>query len=68
MGIMLETSLENDLVQDILGDAYLRINSPIGKINRRLDDNSGPNLEKIHLMGMNWWDEYGKAALKFLDS
>ena len=68
MGIMLETGLENDLVQDILGDAYLRINSPIGKINRRLDDNSGPNLEKIHLMGMNWWDEHGKAALKFLDS
>jgi len=55
-------------VQDILGVAYLRINSPIGKINRRLDDNSGPNLEKIQLMGMNWWDVYGKAALKFLDS
>ena len=68
MGIMLETGLENDLTQDILGQSYLRINSPIGKINRRLDDSSGPNLEKIHLMGMNWWDEFGDEALKFLDT
>jgi len=68
MGIMLETGLENDLVQDLLGDSYLRVNSPIGNINRRLDDSSGPNLEKIHLMGMNWWDEFGDSALKFLDT
>lgn len=68
MGIMLETGLENDLAQDLLGKSYLRINSPIGKINRRLDDSSGTNLKKIHLMGMSWWDEFGDEALKFLDT
>lgn len=68
MGIMLETGLENDLTQDLLGKSYLRINSPIGKINRRLDDSSGTNLQKIHLMGMSWWDKFGDEALKFLDT
>ena len=25
------------------------------------------NLERIHLMGMEWWKEYGEAALKFIE-
>ena len=25
------------------------------------------NLEKIHLMGMEWWSDYGEQALNFLD-
>ena len=36
-------------------DNYLRINSPLGPVNRFLDDDSEKNLEKIHLMGMEWW-------------
>jgi len=47
-------------------DSYLRINSPLGDINKILDDSSDLNLEKIHLMGMNWWSEFGEQTLEFL--
>lgn len=32
-----------------------------------LDDNSEENLEKIHLMGMEWWSEFGDKAIEFID-
>ena len=40
----------------------------MGKINKFLDDDSEENLEKIHLMGMEWWTEFGDDALKFIES
>jgi len=46
---------------------YLRINSPIGKINKMLDDDSDENLERIHLMGLEWWSQFGDQALKFIE-
>jgi len=46
---------------------YLRINSPIGKINKMLDDDSEENIEKIHLMGLDWWSEFGESALNFIE-
>ena len=67
MGMMLDSEVHHDIAQDILGDSYLRINSPLGKINRILDDDSDINLEKIHLMGMDWWKEFGKETLEFLE-
>ena len=67
MGMMLDSEVHHDISEDILGDSYLRINSPLGKINRILDDDSEVNLEKIHLMGMNWWSEFGEKTLKFLE-
>ncbi len=66
MGMMLDSEVHHDIAQDILGDSYLRINSPLGKINRILDDDSDINLEKIHLMGMEWWKEFGDETLEFL--
>jgi hypothetical protein len=32
-----------------------------------LDDNSEENIEKIHLMGLEWWGEYGEETLKFIE-
>ena len=32
-----------------------------------LDDDSEENLEKIHLMGLDWWSKYGKSALNFIE-
>ena len=45
----------------------MRINSPFGNINKMLDDDSDENIEKIHLMGLNWWEEFGEKTLKFIE-
>ena len=66
MGMMLDSEIHHDIAEDIIGDSYLRINSPLGDINKILDDSSDLNLEKIHLMGMNWWSEFGEQTLEFL--
>jgi hypothetical protein len=49
-------------------DKYLRINSATEKVNKRLDDTSEINLERIHLMGMEWWSEFGNLTIKFVNS
>ena len=67
MGMLLDSEIHNEIANDIFKDSYLRVNSPLGKINRFLDDDSEENLERIHLMGMEWWKEYGEAALKFIE-
>jgi len=67
MGMLLDSEIHNEISSDIFKDNYLRINSPLGKINRFLDDDSEENLERIHLMGMEWWTEYGDTVLKFLE-
>ena len=25
------------------------------------------NIEKIHLMGLDWWSEFGEETLKFIE-
>ena len=32
-----------------------------------LDDSSDENLEKIHLMGMEWWSDFGDETIQFLE-
>ena len=67
IGMLLDSEIHNSISQDIFKDNYLRINSPRGEINRFLDDDSDENLEKIHLMGMEWWSKFGEDALKFIE-
>ena len=50
-----------------MGKNYLRVNSSTGLVNRRMDDTSDVNLERIHLMGMEWWSEFGKTSTDFLN-
>jgi hypothetical protein len=45
---------------------YMRVNSPLGDINKMLDDDSEKNLEKIHLMGLDWWSEFGDEVINFI--
>ena len=66
MGMMLDSEIHHTLAKDTLGKNYLRINSPIGKNNRILDDDSELNIEKIHLMGLEWWSEFGEETIQFL--
>tara|TARA_B100000902_G_C27257065_1_gene888463 strand:+ start:47 stop:970 length:924 start_codon:yes stop_codon:yes gene_type:complete len=67
MGMLLDSEIHNDISKDFFKDNYLRINSPRGKINRFLDDDSQENLEKIHLMGMEWWSKFGEETLEFIE-
>lgn len=67
MGMMLDSEIDNDVANNILGDSYLRINSSYGKINKFLDDDSEENIERIHLMGMEWWDMFGKKTIEFIE-
>jgi hypothetical protein len=32
-----------------------------------MDDTSDANLERIHLMGMEWWSEFGQETTDFLN-
>ena len=65
-GLMLESSLDHEIAEEIIGKDYLRVNSPLHKVNRRLDDNNKKNIEKIRQMGISWWDKFGDSALKLL--
>jgi patatin-like phospholipase/acyl hydrolase len=67
IGMMLDSEIHNDIAEDVINKNYLRINSSLGKINKMLDDDSEENLEKIHLMGLHWWDEFGEKTLKFIE-
>jgi hypothetical protein len=50
-----------------MGKSYLRVNSSTGLVNRRMDDTSDVNLERIHLIGMEWWSEFGQETTEFLN-
>ena len=65
-GLMVESSMDHELAEELIGKNYLRINSPLGRVNRRLDDNSDSNIERIISMGEGWWDEFGERALMLL--
>ena len=67
LGIMLESSMFDEIAGDLMGENYLRVNSPTGLVNRRMDDTSDVNLERIHLMGMEWWSEFGQETTEFLN-
>jgi len=67
LGVMLESSMFDEIATDLMGEDYLRINSPTGLVNRRMDDSSDVNLERIHLMGMHWWSEFGEHTEEFLN-
>ena len=68
MGMLLDSEIHNEISSELFSDNYLRVNSSLGKVNRFLDDDSEENLERIHLMGMDWWSLYGEEALKFIEN
>ena len=66
-GLMVESSLDHELAGDLIGENYLRVNSPLNGVNRRLDDKSEPNLKKIIKMGEEWWENFGKETINLLN-
>jgi patatin-like phospholipase/acyl hydrolase len=67
LGIMLESSMFDEIASDLMNQNYLRVNSPTGLVNRRMDDTSDVNIERINLMGMEWWSEFGQNTTEFLN-
>tara|TARA_Y100000746_G_scaffold139848_1_gene119694 strand:+ start:631 stop:1551 length:921 start_codon:yes stop_codon:yes gene_type:complete len=65
-GLMIESSMDHELAEELIGENYLRINSPLARVNRRLDDSSDSNIERIINMGESWWDSFGQKALDLL--
>ena len=59
------SSLDHELAGKIIGSNYLRVNSPLGGVNRRLDDRSDHNLNKIIKMGEMWWINLEKKRSNF---
>ncbi len=68
LGVMLESSLQNEILKDLIGDNYLRVNSPIGNVNRRMDDISSKNLQRIKSLANKWWEEFGNKSINFINS
>ena len=68
LGIMLESSLQNEILKELIGEDYLRINSAIGDVNRRMDDISDRNLTKIRNLAEKWWNQFGNNAINFINS
>tara|TARA_X000000368_G_C23019914_1_gene707468 strand:+ start:578 stop:1474 length:897 start_codon:yes stop_codon:yes gene_type:complete len=65
-GLMVESSLDHELAGELIGEHYLRVNSAINQVNRRLDDRSSSNIGRVVQMGEAWWEEFGDKAVKLL--
>jgi len=65
-GLMVESSLDHELAGEIIGEHYLRVNSAINSVNRRLDDRSGSNIQRVVKMGEDWWEQFGDSTVKLL--
>ena len=65
-GLMVESSLDHELAGELIGKNYLRINSALNGVNRRLDDRGDSNIQKIIQMGDDWWDKFGQETVKLL--
>lgn len=65
-GLMVESSLDHELAGEIIGEHYLRVNSAINSVNRRLDDRSSSNIQRVVKMGEDWWEQFGDSTVKLL--
>ena len=65
-GLMAESSLDHELAGEIIGEHYLRVNSAINSVNRRLDDRSSSNIQRVVKMGEDWWEQFGDRTVKLL--
>jgi len=65
-GLMVESSMDHELAEDLIGKNYLRVNSALGRVNRRLDDSSDSNIERVIAMGESWWKLFGEKSIDLL--
>ncbi|MDB9817983.1 patatin-like phospholipase family protein [Pelagibacterales bacterium] len=66
LGILLESHADHEILNDLIGKNYLRINSIAENINWNLDDYTEDNLRSIRNMGLDWWNLNNKKVIDFL--
>ena len=66
LGILLESHADHEILNDLIGKNYLRINSIAENINWDLDDYTEDNLRNIRNMGLDWWNQNNKKVIDFL--
>ena len=66
LGILLESHADHEILNDLIGKNYLRINSIAENINWDLDDYTEDNLRNIRNMGLDWWNLNHKKVIDFL--
>ena len=66
LGILLESHADHEILSDLIGKNYLRINSIAENINWDLDDYTEDNLRNIRNMGLDWWNQNNKKVIDFL--
>ena len=66
LGILLESHADHEILSDLIGKNYLRINSIAENINWDLDDYTEDNLRNIRNMGLDWWNLNNKKVIDFL--
>ena len=66
LGILLESHADHEILNDLIGKNYLRINSIAENINWDLDDYTEDNLRNIRNMGLDWWNLNNKKVIDFL--
>ena len=67
LGLLLESQMDHELLTTLIGEDYLRINSPMHGVNADMDDSSDSNLKMIRNMGEMWWSQFGNDVKKFLE-
>jgi patatin-like phospholipase/acyl hydrolase len=65
--MLLESNLEHQLAQEIIGQNYFRVDSNLNEVASKIDIKTMSNLELMREMGFQWWDKFENSSLKFLD-
>ena len=66
LGILLESHADHEILNDLIGKNYLRINSIAENINWNLDDYTEDNLRNIRNLGLKWWELNNNKVTDFL--
>ena len=65
--MLLESNLEHQLAEKILGNNYFRVDSNLNDAATQIDIKSMNNLERISNMGQKWWSKHMNDSLDFLN-
>ena len=65
--MLLESNLEHQLAQEIIGQNYFRVDSNLNEVASKIDIKTMSNLELMREMGLKWWEKFENSSLKFLD-
>ena len=65
--MLLESNLEHQLSEKIIGDNYFRVDSNLNDVGTQIDIKSMNNLERMSEMGQKWWSKYMNDSLVFLN-